>query len=287
MNIYIISFYVEGFAVTIHRFWDKECERLVEQDCPCILAEVNACPVCDYLKGYYFCNCEWAGVCVLQNYQWGEINRENKYGINILDRIYISADCLMLIVTLPPDMGNSLKEPGAWITFNSDLFKKPKDFSGFIIETFDVPGIFTVSIDVRDPEQRYWAENVRELKIKTIESKLLGKHTLGSIKNSNVIFILNEVFTPCALNLAERIDRSSNHIDSIIDRNNTFVKERLKMMGVNVFDIDVSDFNNGNIKNPKQEYDLIIFGLKDNICTNTGFLRGQISKKSLVSMFYL
>lgn len=38
--------------MTIHRFWNKECERLSEQNCPCILAEVNACPVCDHLKGY-------------------------------------------------------------------------------------------------------------------------------------------------------------------------------------------------------------------------------------------
>jgi len=273
--------------VAIHHFWDKECERLAEQDCPCILAEVNACPVCDHLKGYDFCNCEWAGVCVLQNYQWGEINRQNQGDINVLDRIYISDNCLMLILTLPPDTRNRLKEPGAWVTFNSSLFKKPKDFSGFIIETFDGPGIFTVSIDVRDPEERYWAENVKELKIKTIQNKLLGKHTLESIKNSNVIFILNEVFTPCALNSAKRIDRSTNHIDSIIDKNNTFVEERLKRMGINVFDIDVSGFNSGNIKNPKQGYDLILFGLKDNICTNTGFLRGQIRQKSHVSMFYL
>jgi hypothetical protein len=278
---------MEGVAVTIHRFWNKECERLSEQNCPCILAEVNACPVCDHLKGYDLCNCDWADLCVIQNYQWGEIKKENDPDINILDRIYLSNNCLMLVVVLPLYMEQNLSGPGTWITFSSSLFSKVKDISGFTIEIFNKPGIFTVSIDVRDPEKRYLAENAKELKIKTIENKLLGIHILKNIEKSNVLFALNEIFTPCAISIAETIDRVSNNIDAIIYKENSFVENRLKKMGVNILDIDITTLNSKNIKSLKKGYDLILFGMKDNICNDIGILREEIKQSSLVSMLYL
>ncbi len=38
--------------------------------CPCLLAETNHCVICSHLQGQDFCDCNWSGLCILNEKKW-------------------------------------------------------------------------------------------------------------------------------------------------------------------------------------------------------------------------
>lgn len=41
-----------------------------EEQCPCILASLEACPQCTHLHGGALCDCDWVGTCIYLNSRW-------------------------------------------------------------------------------------------------------------------------------------------------------------------------------------------------------------------------
>ena len=53
-----------------------ECIDAGSEYCPCYLAETDDCIICSHLQGKEFCDCNWNGVCVYQDFCW--LNEKKK-----------------------------------------------------------------------------------------------------------------------------------------------------------------------------------------------------------------
>lgn len=52
--------------------WGATCPNLGSNECPCVLADFQACPNCSHLAGYPLCACDWRGFCPFLERQWSD-----------------------------------------------------------------------------------------------------------------------------------------------------------------------------------------------------------------------
>ena len=48
----------------------SQCIDINSKYCPCLLADTNHCIFCSHLKGEDTCNCDWSGICILNELHW-------------------------------------------------------------------------------------------------------------------------------------------------------------------------------------------------------------------------
>ncbi len=95
-----------------------ECIDAGSEYCPCYLAETDDCIICSHLQGKEFCDCNWNGVCVYQDFYW--LNEKKKdirktIEAQIVDKKIIGSDILILKIKVTKTLARQLMQPGSYI----------------------------------------------------------------------------------------------------------------------------------------------------------------------------
>ncbi|MBS4025030.1 MAG: hypothetical protein KGZ96_05075 [Clostridia bacterium] len=75
-----------------------ECPLTNTPECPCVLANIRECPVCNHLQGEEFCDCQWDKSCVYLNYKF----EKKSFAVNSSEGLYpvkivsITKDCYLV-----------------------------------------------------------------------------------------------------------------------------------------------------------------------------------------------
>ncbi len=95
-----------------------ECIDAGTDYCPCYLAELNECIVCPQLQGKNFCDCNWRGVCIFQEFVWGgykaKATRSTIFS-KVLKKEKINEEVIILTLKVPNKMARDLNEPGSFV----------------------------------------------------------------------------------------------------------------------------------------------------------------------------
>lgn len=133
-----------------------DCIDAGSENCPCFLAETGDCLTCTRLQGKDYCDCQWKGVCIYNEYMQGNRRVNNpRHGFTaaIVEKKYYGEDVIVFVLQV--DRGFALKsgKPGSY------LFVRGSDKDHF----YDVP----ISVMKVDSEKGFVYLVVKEISAKT------------------------------------------------------------------------------------------------------------------------
>lgn len=108
------------------------CADVGTVNCPCPLAETGDCLICSRLAGKDICDCQWAGVCVyneyIQNDKVIRNKRQNKT-VPILKKIRYGSDLMVIVLKVSKGFALQAMVPGSFVFINTvgetDFFNMP------------------------------------------------------------------------------------------------------------------------------------------------------------------
>lgn len=202
------------------------CADINTPYCPCILADTNHCVYCSQLKGEAVCNCNWSGVCILNEKSWQsksirKNNNENPYVFRtemvapILEFKLIADNTYYLLLKLSPELAHDLDRPGAFVFIrrdcDPDIFKFPvgvmyvdQENVGLVVETIGPKSSQILnhngSLIIRAP---YY-------------NGVLGGPWIDKLSEGKVILLAGGLGQPPALPIAKTLLAHGNRITAIL-----------------------------------------------------------------------
>lgn len=198
------------------------CIDAGSENCPCYLAVTGDCLVCSRLQGKDYCNCNWRGVCIYNEFIQGnrKVNNPRKdFEAYIAEKRFYKEDLVVYILDVGKGFAMKASRPGSYI------FVKASGAMSF----YDIP----ISVMKADTErgQIHLAIKIISTKTKALlaeENKLVlrgpyrnGVHGISSIvkkkgKDHKTLIIAKGIgVAPGILASQELLQRSK--IDMVID----------------------------------------------------------------------
>lgn len=198
------------------------CVDAGTENCPCYLALTGDCLICNRLQGKDYCGCNWAGVCIYNEFIQGNkrINNPRRdFEAKVIRRKKYNENLIVYVLDVGKGFSMKVKRPGSY------LFARAKGAKSF----YDIP----LSIMKTDVEQGYiyLAIKIISSKTKTLiqENDILmlrgpyrsGIHGISAIidnkaKDQKILIVGKGIgIAPGALILQSLAGRAS--IDMIID----------------------------------------------------------------------
>lgn len=112
------------------------------ENCPCYLAVTGDCLVCSRLQGKNYCDCEWQGVCIYNEFIQGNSkvnNPRHDFEAAIISKKLYKEDLIVYVLDVGKGFAMKAGRPGSY------LFVKARGASGF----YDIP----ISVMKADVEQ--------------------------------------------------------------------------------------------------------------------------------------
>jgi len=126
------------------------------ENCPCYLAVTGDCLVCSRLQGKNYCDCEWRGVCIYNEFIQGnrKVNNPRKdFEATIVSKKLYKEDLVVYILDVGKGFSMKASRPGSY------LFVKARGASGY----YDIP----ISVMKTDVEQGYVHLAIKVISTKT------------------------------------------------------------------------------------------------------------------------
>ncbi len=138
------------------------CADAATENCPCLLAETGDCLICSRLQGKNECDCDWAGVCVynefIQNNRKRALTRAEK-SFTISD-MKATSDGSFIIMDIDCGRGFALgcMSPGVHLFIRPDGREKYYDTPLSVLNADHTAGIVTVCFRVISAKTKALAE---------------------------------------------------------------------------------------------------------------------------------
>lgn len=94
------------------------CIDAGSENCPCYLAVTGDCLVCSRLQGKDYCNCNWRGVCIYNEFMQGnrKVNNPRKdFEAEIVQKKFYSEDLVVYILNVGKGFAMKAGRPGSYL----------------------------------------------------------------------------------------------------------------------------------------------------------------------------
>lgn len=250
-----------------------ECIDAGSEYCPCFLAETNECITCSHLQGKQFCDCNWRGVCIYQEYVWSGYKSKGtrkSYKARMIDKREISPNALILRLMVTRTLARELDNPGSYVFLRED------DKPGF----FDAP--MSVMMVDKERNEIYVAVQIKGAKTKVLENiekevivrgpywnGILGQRYLKCMQGGNCLVVARGIGQAPAAEVVRTLYRHNNNVKILIDPGKigeVFIKDfigdaRCEIEELNIISKQGLTIINKYLKNEK--YDLVFSGGSD------------------------
>ncbi len=200
------------------KYWD--CIDAGSKYCPCYLAETKDCISCSQLGGEEFCDCQWNGLCILNEYMNSfnkTIYKRKFYKGNVIDKLKLKNDLIVIKIKTEKSLVKNLKEPGSYVFLkgvkDEDYFQTPMSIlkidseESFFIAYQEI-GCKTKSlidkneIDIKGP---YW-------------NGILGSRYLKNTVDSKSLIIARGIGQSSVLLAIEKLISNNNKLYLLLDK---------------------------------------------------------------------
>jgi NAD(P)H-flavin reductase len=103
---------------------DKPTQKLIgcidagSENCPCYLAVTGDCLICSRLQGKNYCNCDWRGVCIYNEFIQGnrKVNNPRRdFEARIIQRKFYQEDLVVYILDVGKGFAMKAERPGSYL----------------------------------------------------------------------------------------------------------------------------------------------------------------------------
>ncbi|MTI70224.1 MAG: sulfide/dihydroorotate dehydrogenase-like FAD/NAD-binding protein [Firmicutes bacterium] len=250
-----------------------QCVDAGSEYCPCYLAETNDCITCSILQGKDFCDCNWRGTCIYQEYVWnGNKRKESRDYLKckIESTTQISNNSFILKIKVTKTLARLLKEPGSYVFLRGINLPQHFDMPMSVLDADDIKGYIKIAYQILGPKTKRLNMSQNEVMVKgPYWNGLLGVKNIKVTKNSNCLLIARGIAQAPISLLAKKLLKRNNKITFILDEGNlksNFIEKELKNYDIKIIKKDLmKEENNKFIKKQllNNNYQLISIGGSD------------------------
>ncbi|KAB3532543.1 sulfide/dihydroorotate dehydrogenase-like FAD/NAD-binding protein [Alkaliphilus pronyensis] len=254
-----------------------QCIDAGSEYCPCYLAEMNSCITCSRLRGKDYCDCNWPGLCIYQEFHFLNQKKKNIREARetlIIDKEIIEKNIIIFTLEVPHSLARQLKQPGSYI------FIRNKDLEGF----FDIP----ISIMDANEHSNYIKiaveiQGVKTQAIKEVNDSLLirgpywngifGLENLKKAKGKSCLIIARGIAQAPAILTIKHLLHNNNIIDVIVDKASSNINLISEYTMANLLEDDINFYSREgqekiNLFLSMKKYDLVFIGGSDYLQKN-------------------
>ncbi len=254
-----------------------QCIDAGSEYCPCYLAEMNNCITCSRLKGKSYCDCNWRGVCIYQEYHFlnykKKDTREYQEAV-IVNREKVGENILIFTLKTHHTLARQLKQPGSYI------FIRNRNLEHY----FDIP-ISIMDVDEQQDHIKIAVEihGVKTQSIKDVSDQLLirgpywnglfGLENLKKTRDSRCLIVTRGIAQAPAVLAINYLLRNKNKVDVIIDKGTantdlikTYTEATILEEGCNLYSTEGRTLLHGSLYNGN--YQLVMVGGSDYLQEN-------------------
>ena len=223
-----------------------ECVDAGSEFCPCYLAETNNCITCSHLQGKDFCDCNWRGVCIYQEYVTNGYNskmsREN-IKAKIIEKVKLNNNCTIIKLKVTKTLARQLREPGAYVFLRNLDSKHYFDVPMSIMDTDDLEGYIYIAYKVVGTKTKKLDDCKDELLIRgPYWNGLFGVRYLKAMKNKNCLILARGIAQAPSILVAKKLIKNNNKVYMIIDKGScgeVFIRDYIKDLNLNIVEEDL------------------------------------------------
>ncbi|AEF17255.1 hypothetical protein Thexy_1222 [Thermoanaerobacterium xylanolyticum LX-11] len=199
-----------------------ECIDIGSDYCPCYLAELNECIVCSQLQGKEFCDCNWNGVCVYQDFIWSKRKAKAKRETivaDIIDKQNINKNLIILTLSVSNKMARDLNEPGSYVFLRDESSPSFFDAPMSIMYADEISGIIKIAVQINGPKTNLINSCGKHVFLRgPYWNGLFGHKYIKGTRNSKCLVILRGIAQAPGAIIINKLYNNNNEITVIIDK---------------------------------------------------------------------
>jgi len=249
-----------------------QCVDAGSEYCPCYLAEENDCITCTQLQGKGYCDCNWRGVCIYNDFYFLENNRKDTrtpQEFQIIDKEIID-DIIILSIKVTKYLARVLKQPGAYVFVrnkNDDYFY---DVPISIMDSDEENSLIKIAIEIRGVKTKKLIEDKESILIRgPYWNGIFGLDHLKTTKNEKCLVLARGVAQAPAILVIKQLLKNNNELDIIVNKRaqeHNFIREFFDLESIKEIDMasdDVADYCKHIMK--ENDYQLVYVGGSDTL----------------------
>ncbi|WP_132241515.1 sulfide/dihydroorotate dehydrogenase-like FAD/NAD-binding protein [Marinisporobacter balticus] len=225
-----------------------ECIDAGSEYCPCYLAQTNECITCSHLQGEDFCDCNWRGVCIYQEFYWCSNKKKDQREVikgKIIEKKMVHEEIMILKIAVTKTLARQLKHPGAYV----------------FLRDWQSPHFFDVPMSIMDADEQkgeiYIAVQIIGAKTKALlacEDKILvkgpywngvlGLKNLKSTKKEKVLLVSRGIALAPSVLALKHLLKNKNKITFVIDPGKlhaVFIKNYIKDLNIETVELNLKE----------------------------------------------
>lgn len=207
-----------------------ECIDAGSNYCPCYLAELNECITCSLLQGKDFCDCNWGGVWIYQEYVWSGFKAKSKRETilsKIIERKKIKDNLFILTLKVPQKTAKDLKEPGSYVFIRGCSNPSFFDMPIAIMYADEIEGYVEVAMKMMGPKTKLLEKCVDEVYLRgPYWNSLFGQRYIKGIHHSRCLVVLGGVAQASGVLVIDKLIKNKNDVTLLTDNADViFIKE--------------------------------------------------------------
>jgi len=223
-----------------------ECIDAGTDYCPCYLAELNECIMCSQLQGKNFCDCNWRGVCIYQEFVWSGFKAKatrSTIFAKVIEKEILNKDLLILTLKVPNKMARDLNEPGSFVFLRGISSPSFFDTPMSIMFSDEMEGIIKIAIQINGPKTKLIQECDEDVYLRgPYWNGLLGQRYIKGIHNSDCLVVLRGVAQAPGVIVISKLLNNKNKVFVLLDKGKigiNFIKDYLKSYDINIKEVDL------------------------------------------------
>lgn len=223
------------------------CVDIHSAHCPCLLADTNHCLMCSHLRGESVCDCEWSGLCLLNEKRWQSTpssiepasRQELETTFNIKRRV--SEHTYLIEVEVGAELAAKLNAPGSFVFLRRA--EDPK-MCTFPLGVMDVnQSRLTLAVEAIGPKscRLFLPSDNRVLLRGPYTNGIFGQPWIETTKCGTIVAVVGGLGQANAIMLAKKIIANNNKAVFIVAPGRAkaiFVAEELRELGVEVITVN-------------------------------------------------
>lgn len=223
-----------------------ECVDIGSEYCPCHLAETNDCLICSHLQGKDFCDCNWRGVCVYQEYVWNGYKSKSLRSETICqveDKFEYKSNLTILKIKTSKTLSRQLKEPGAYVFLRDVNLPHYYDVPMSVMDADDMNGYIYIAYQTLGAKTKMLKKlNSKVLVRGPFWNGLIGIKHIKSTQNSNCLILARGIAQAPTLPVIKKLKRNGCSLKVILDKGKIgeiFLTKYLKELNIDYIEVDL------------------------------------------------
>lgn len=220
-----------------------QCVDAGSDYCPCYLAEENSCIICTQLQGKGYCDCNWMGVCIYNDFYFSgnkkkEARKSQEYHIvdnKIIDNIII------LSIRVTKYMARALKQPGSYIFIRNKHSNHFFDVPISIMDCDEEKLLIKIAIEIRGVKTKKLMDHNGTLIIRgPYWNGIFGLNSLKTTQNARCLVLVRGIAQAPAILSIKHLLKNNNIVDVIVNKRineHNFIKEYLDIESIREIDV--------------------------------------------------